>query len=80
MVLIRTVLGAFHVTDQTILYGSRAKGTYKNGSDFDLTLIGSSNPDFTAHVNWVGKTIYKKDDLMHHSFINPKCLPFNTDF
>lgn len=26
--------------DTVILYGSRAKGTYKNGSDIDLTLKG----------------------------------------
>ena len=29
-----------------LLYGSRAKGNYKNGSDIDLTLIGKNlNPD-----------------------------------
>jgi len=27
---------------KAILYGSRAKGTYKNGSDIDLTLVGST--------------------------------------
>jgi predicted nucleotidyltransferase len=26
--------------EQAILYGSRAKGNFKNGSDIDLTLIG----------------------------------------
>ncbi|OGW16853.1 MAG: hypothetical protein A3G93_08735 [Nitrospinae bacterium RIFCSPLOWO2_12_FULL_45_22] len=29
--------------DQAILYGSRAKGDYKNGSDIDLTLLGSED-------------------------------------
>jgi predicted nucleotidyltransferase len=28
--------------DRAILYGSRAKGNYKNGSDIDLTLHGSA--------------------------------------
>ena len=28
--------------ETVILYGSRAKGTYKNGSDIDLTLTGDS--------------------------------------
>lgn len=28
--------------ERAILYGSRAKGTYKNGSDIDLTLRGSA--------------------------------------
>ena len=26
--------------EKVVLYGSRAKGNYKNGSDIDLTLIG----------------------------------------
>ncbi len=28
---------------QAILYGSRAKGTYQNGSDIDLTLCGGAD-------------------------------------
>lgn len=28
--------------EKVILYGSRAKGTYKNGSDIDLTLTGDN--------------------------------------
>ena len=32
--------------NQKVIYGSRAKGNYKNGSDIDLTLIGKNlNPD-----------------------------------
>lgn len=27
--------------EQALLYGSRAKGTYRNGSDIDLTLLGN---------------------------------------
>ncbi|MGH9726455.1 MAG: nucleotidyltransferase domain-containing protein [Candidatus Acidiferrales bacterium] len=27
--------------EKAVLYGSRAKGNYKNGSDIDLTLIGA---------------------------------------
>ena len=29
--------------EKVIIYGSRAKGTYKNNSDIDLTLIGNSH-------------------------------------
>jgi len=29
------------VVDKVVLYGSRAKGNYKNGSDVDLTLFGN---------------------------------------
>ena len=28
--------------EKVVLYGSRAKGNYKNGSDIDLTLIGKN--------------------------------------
>ena len=36
------VLGRYPQVDRAILYGSRAKGNYKNGSDIDLTLRGST--------------------------------------
>jgi predicted nucleotidyltransferase len=35
---IRDVLARYPQVEQAILYGSRAKGNYKNGSDIDLTL------------------------------------------
>lgn len=28
--------------EQVVLYGSRAKGTYRNGSDIDITILGDS--------------------------------------
>lgn len=31
--------------EKVIIYGSRAKGNYKNGSDIDLTLIGEKISD-----------------------------------
>ncbi len=31
----------FSQIEQVIIYGSRAKGNYKNGSDIDLTIIGN---------------------------------------
>lgn len=31
-----------HQIEKAILYGSRAKGNYRNGSDIDLTLIGQN--------------------------------------
>lgn len=32
----------FPEIEKVLIYGSRAKGTQKNGSDIDLTLIGSA--------------------------------------
>jgi predicted nucleotidyltransferase len=38
---IHDVLARFPEVDRAVLYGSRAKGNYKPGSDIDLTLLGS---------------------------------------
>lgn len=39
---IRAVLAGHPAVEKAILYGSRAKGNYKPGSDIDLTLMGES--------------------------------------
>ncbi len=39
---INTVLAHYPQVEQATLYGSRAAGNYKNGSDIDLTLYGES--------------------------------------
>jgi uncharacterized protein len=38
---IRGVLAHFPEVENAVLYGSRAKGTHRPGSDIDLTLCGS---------------------------------------
>ncbi len=38
---ITSVFSRFPEVDKAVLYGSRAKGNYKRGSDIDLTLSGS---------------------------------------
>lgn len=40
---ISSVLTQYPQIEKVILYGSRAKGNYKHGSDIDLTLLGDSN-------------------------------------
>jgi predicted nucleotidyltransferase len=52
--------------EQAILYGSRAKGTYSNGSDIDLTLRGGA--ELTQDVLY--KVIQELDDLL---------LPYSID-
>jgi len=37
---IRSVFARHPRVEKAVLYGSRAKGNYKNGSDIDLTLYG----------------------------------------
>jgi len=45
---IRAVLTRYPQVDQAILYGSRATGLYRHGSDIDLTLLGGD--DLTLSV------------------------------
>ena len=42
------VLARYPQVEKAILYGSRAKGNYKTGSDIDLTLLGGE--DLTLDV------------------------------
>jgi predicted nucleotidyltransferase len=36
---LNALFSRYHSIDKVILYGSRAKGNYKNGSDIDLTIL-----------------------------------------
>lgn len=39
---INSIFVNYPSVEQVILYGSRAKGNYKNGLDIDLTMIGNN--------------------------------------
>lgn len=60
------VLARHPQVEEAILYGSRAKGTYKNGSDIDLTLRGGA--DLTLPVLY--RIADELDDLL---------LPYRID-
>jgi predicted nucleotidyltransferase len=62
---IGAVLAGFPQVERAVLYGSRAKGNYRNGSDIDLTLHGK---DLTLNV------IYKIDQE-----IDDLLLPYTLD-
>jgi predicted nucleotidyltransferase len=62
---IRSVLAGFSELDKATLYGSRAKGTYKPGSDIDLALFGS---DLDASI--LSRITSALDDLL---------LPYKID-
>jgi predicted nucleotidyltransferase len=62
---IHAVLEDHQQVDQAILYGSRAKGNYKNGSDIDLTLRGDE-----LTLNVLFKILEDIDDLL---------LPYTID-
>lgn len=59
------ILNRYPQVDKAVLYGSRAKGNYKNGSDIDLTLDGGA--DLTMNVLY--RIMDDIDDLyMPYSF------------
>jgi uncharacterized protein len=48
---IRQVFSRFPQVERAVLYGSRAKGTFKPGSDIDLTLVGKHlNPQLLGQI------------------------------
>jgi uncharacterized protein len=48
---IQAVFARYPQVDKVILYGSRAKGNFKPGSDIDLTLFGGAlTPDLRAKI------------------------------
>jgi predicted nucleotidyltransferase len=59
------VLAQYPVVDRAVLYGSRAKGNYKPGSDIDLTLYGPSLTPYLCAT--IAETL---DDLL---------LPYTID-
>jgi predicted nucleotidyltransferase len=42
---IHAVFAKYPCVDKVIIYGSRATGNYKNGSDIDLTFVGNTISD-----------------------------------
>ena len=62
---INAVFKSFPEVEQAVLYGSRAKGNYKPGSDIDLTLHGSALTTFLFN-----EIVSKLDDLL---------LPYKID-
>lgn len=51
LTLLRNLLAGCAAVDQAVIYGSRAKGNFKPGSDIDLTLIGTElTPNILAQL------------------------------
>jgi predicted nucleotidyltransferase len=60
-----TFFARFPTVDKAVLYGSRAKGNYKSGSDIDLVLYGT---ELTVDLRW--QIMDALDDLL---------LPYSID-
>jgi predicted nucleotidyltransferase len=62
---IKQILSSYSEVEKAIIYGSRAKGTYRPNSDIDISLMGSK---LTLGV--LNKISWQLDDLL---------LPFTFD-
>jgi len=62
---IQSVFAYYPAIDKAVLYGSRAKGNYRTGSDIDITLVGDE-----LDLNLILKIENELDDLL---------LPYNID-
>lgn len=62
---IQEVLARYPDVDKAILYGSRAIGNYRVGSDIDMTLVGDK-----LNLTTLQKIELELDDL---------CLPYKMD-
>jgi predicted nucleotidyltransferase len=49
----REVFAKYPEIDQVLIYGSRAMGNYRAGSDIDLVLVGSKINDKTRSRVWI---------------------------
>jgi len=55
---IKTVFSAYPKIDKVLLFGSRAKGNYRNNSDINLSLVGDVNFETVLSIE------NKLDDLL----------------
>lgn len=56
---IKKVFSGYRQIDQAIIYGSRAKGNFRNGSDIDIVLKGKG-----LHLSMINKILLDLDELM----------------
>lgn len=75
---INRVLAAHPEVNQAILYGSRAKGNYRAGSDIDLCLLGDdlTLTQFLKIENELDDLLlpYKIDLSLFHTLDNPELI------
>ena len=78
---IKTILFSTQGVEQAILYGSRAKGNFKEGSDIDLTVKGNLTYDdlIKMSVNLDDLNLPWKIDLSLYSQIKNKDLLDHID-
>ena len=71
---IQTVFSKYPQIEKAILYGSRAKGNYRKGSDIDLTIVGATlnlSLQFKVETDLTDLLLpYKIDLSIYHTIEN----------
>ena len=75
---IKTVLSAFPGVERVVIYGSRAKGNYRNGSDIDIVLIAPKLKltDLSKLEEQIDELMlpYRFDLSLYHHIDNPSLI------
>ena len=74
-----SIIGQHPEVDEACVFGSRAKGNYRNGSDVDIALKGTKlNFNITSHISYLlneeTNMPYKFDVLNYHSISNEELV------
>lgn len=75
----RHIFSSYLPIEKVILYGSRAKGNYKNGSDVDLSVLGQDISDdliseLIAILNEESMMPYHFDVVNYHKLTNSSLI------
>jgi len=75
---IKTVISRHYEVEQAILYGSRAKGNFKEASDIDLVLTGKElDTSILSKIHWQLDDLllpYFIDLAIYHHIDNPQLI------
>jgi uncharacterized protein len=75
---VKDVLARYPEIEKAVLYGSRAKGNYRHGSDIDLTLMGDglTHNQLLRIETEIDDLLlpYKMDLSLHRQIENPSLL------
>ncbi|MBS1685808.1 MAG: nucleotidyltransferase domain-containing protein [Bacteroidetes bacterium] len=78
LIAIRRVFASFTQVEKAVIYGSRAKGTFKPASDIDITVVGSELN--TSILNQIANELddlllpYQIDLSIYHHISNPDLI------
>ncbi len=72
------VFSRYPEIEKAVLYGSRAKGNFRNGSDIDLTLMGEKlDSTILGRIDWELDDLllpYKIDLSVFHQLTHPELI------